>query len=59
MMQGSHRFVLEIRRIQYFSESTGAKLSLAMLDWEKAFDRIQHDKLLVALRRLGFDWLTD
>ena len=32
----------------------GAKLSTALLDWGKAFDNIQHDRLFVALERLGF-----
>ena len=44
-----------LRRIQDYSEIKGAKLSIAFLDWEKAFDKIQHDKLLVALGRLGFN----
>ena len=43
-----------IRRIQDYAESKAAKLSIALLDWEKAFDKIQHDKLLLALHRLGF-----
>ena len=30
------------------------KLSLALLDWEKAFDKTQHDKLTLALGRMGF-----
>jgi hypothetical protein len=42
-----------IRRIQDYSESTGNNLSLALLDWEKAFDKIEHDKLFIALKRLG------
>ena len=44
-----------IRRIQDFAEGKSTKLSLALLDWEKAFDRIQHDKLIISLERLGFD----
>merc|ERR1712023_395120 len=43
-----------IRRIQDFAEMKGARLSMALLDWEKAFDKIQHDKLFLALERLGF-----
>ena len=43
-----------IRRIQDYAESKAAKLSIALLDWEKVFDKIQHDKLLLALHRLGF-----
>ena len=53
-----------IRRVQDFAEMKGTKLSLALLDWEKAFDKIQHDKLLLALERMGFstryrDVITD
>ena len=31
-----------------------AKLNMALLDWEKAFDKVQHDKLYIAMERLGF-----
>ena len=44
-----------LRRIQDYSEIKGANLSIAFLDWEKAFDKIQHDKLIIALHRLGFN----
>ena len=43
-----------IRRLQDYAESKGARLSLALLDWEKAFDKVQHDKLIVALQKIGF-----
>ena len=43
-----------IRRLQDYAESKGARLSLALLDWEKAFDKVQHDKLIVALQKMGF-----
>ena len=42
-----------IRRIQDYAESKGAKLNMALLDWEKAFDKILHTKLILALKRLG------
>ena len=29
-------------------------MSLALLDWEKAFDKVQHDKLIFALEKMGF-----
>ena len=47
-MSTSHAIYI-IRRIQDFAESKSSKLSLALLDWEKAFDKIQHDKLILAL----------
>ena len=40
--------------VQDYAEMKGAQISLAFLDWEKAFDKIQHDKLYIALERLGF-----
>ena len=43
-----------IRRLQDYAEVKGTQLSLALLDWEKAFDKIQHDKLYQALKRMGF-----
>ena len=52
-MSTSHAIYI-IRRVQDFAESKSSKLSLALLDWEKAFDKIQHDKLILALERLGF-----
>ena len=44
-----------VRRIQEYAESTSSALSLALLDWEKAFDKVQHDKLILSLNRFGFD----
>ena len=43
-----------VRRLQDYAEIKGTRLSLALLDWEKAFDKIQHDKLNHALQRMGF-----
>ena len=44
-----------VRRVQEYAESTSSALSLALLDWEKAFDKVQHDKLILSLNRFGFD----
>ena len=43
-----------LQRIQDYSEIQGAHLSIALLDWEKAYEKIQHDKLILALHSLGF-----
>ena len=43
-----------IRRLQDYAEVKGTQLSLALLNWEKAFDKIQHDKLYEAMQRMGF-----
>ena len=48
----SHGFFLS-RRMQDIAEQQGSNLIITFLDWEKAFDKVQHDKLYVALRRLG------
>ena len=40
-----------IRRIQDFAEAKGTQLSLALLDGEKAFDKVQHDRLIFALKK--------
>ena len=40
--------IMIIPRLQDYAESKGARLSLALLDWETAFDKVQHDELIVA-----------
>ena len=42
-----------IRRLQDWSEQKGADLFLALVDWEKAFDKVQHCKLFDSMYRLG------
>ena len=37
-----------------FAESASSNLSFVMLDWEKGFDEVQHDMLIIALDRSGF-----
>lgn len=41
-----------IRRLQDYAEDHGEKLRMVFLDWEKAFDKILHSKLLLALEGL-------
>ena len=48
----SHAIFLT-RRAQDIAEQRGTNLVITFLDWEKAFDRIQHDRMAVALKRLG------
>lgn len=40
------------RPLQSFAEIIGKNLALVMLDWEKAFDKIDHGRLLESLARL-------
>eukprot|EP00969_Alexandrium_andersonii_P053007 2328685-Alexandrium_andersonii.AAC.1 len=42
-----------LRRLQDFSESGGAPLVIAFLDWEKAFDKVDQKKLVDAIARFG------
>ena len=42
-----------IRRIIDKGESTNTKTILTLLDWEKAFDKVTHGALAMALRRMG------
>ena len=44
-----------IRRIQDYAETTRGSLYMTLLDWEKAFDKVDHDALGMALERLGSD----
>ena len=46
----SHAIFL-IKRIQEFAESTGNPLYMTLLDWEKAFDKVDHRCLCKALER--------
>ena len=41
------------RRLLDLAESQKSNMSVILLDWEKAFDKIDHDRLLEALQRLG------
>ena len=40
-------------RIQDVAKQSGQPLYLALLDWEKGFDKIVHDKFVLALERIG------
>ena len=42
-----------LRRIQDYAEMKGAKMNMVFLDWEKAFDKVQHEKLFISLKRVG------
>ena len=44
-----------IRRLQDYAEKTGGPLYMTLLDWEKAFDKVDHDTLGYALDRMGID----
>ena len=42
-----------IRRILELGERKGKKFNLVVLDWEKAFDKVSHEGLFIALARLN------
>ena len=41
------------RRLMDLSEREGSNITLVLLDWEKAFDKIDHSSLMEALERLN------
>jgi hypothetical protein len=41
------------RRIQDFYETHGDKCFMLFLDWEKAFDKVDQQRMIQALRRLN------
>jgi hypothetical protein len=41
------------RRLQDIYEQKGTNMIITFLDWEKAFDKVQHCRLWIALHRLG------
>lgn len=42
-----------LRRIQDLAEAEGSPLSILFLDWEKAFDKVNHHKLYETLHNIG------
>ena len=48
----AHAFYLA-RRIQYLGEQSGENVVLVLLDWGKAFDKIDQRRMMEALRRLN------
>ena len=40
-----------VRRVQEYAERTWDKVTMVLLDWEKAFDKIYHRKLFEAMRK--------
>ena len=51
--RSTSRALFLTRRDQDIGEQQGSNLIITFLDWEKAFDKVQHEKLYIALRRLG------
>ena len=46
------RAIHVVRRIADFAEIGGSDINMLLLDWEKEFDRVCHQKLFESLRRL-------
>ena len=44
-----------IRRVIEYGESTNNQLHLLLLDWEKAFDKVDRKGLITAMERMGVD----
>ena len=41
-----------VRRIADYAEIGGTEINMLLLDWEKAIDRVYHEKLLESLTRI-------
>ena len=44
-----------VRRIAEYGEKTTNPLIMVLLDWEKAFDKVDREGLILAMDRLGVD----
>ena len=53
--RSTSRAIYVIRRLQDFAEMKGRDRYFCLLDWENAFDKIDHDALFSALERLDID----
>ena len=42
-----------LRRLQDYSAKTGQPIHVLFLDWKQAFDKVNHQSLIIALRKLG------
>ena len=42
-----------IRRLMDYIEAGQEKCAIVLLDWEKAFDKVNQKRLIVALKRFG------
>jgi hypothetical protein len=42
-----------IRRVQEYEEQDYGNCILVLLDWEKAFDKIEHEEMWIALDEIG------
>ena len=51
--RGTKHPLFILRRAMEWSDATSTPLHLLFLDWEQAFDSIDHNAMLVALRRFG------
>eukprot|EP00975_Prorocentrum_lima_P062975 12888665-Prorocentrum_lima.AAC.1 len=51
--RGTREALFSVRSAADIGESTKPPVSVILLDWEKAFDKIRHDRLLQSLERLA------
>ena len=42
-----------VRRIAEIVEESGAAMYMLLMDWEKAFDKVDQERLIFALERMG------
>ena len=51
--RGTTQAIFVARRVQEFAERAGLRAQFVFLDWEKAFDKIEHEWLMAALDSYG------
>ena len=51
--RGTTEDIALARRIADIGQATSEEVNMLMLDWEKAFDKINHGRLLEAIHRLN------
>ena len=48
-----HRTVSGDRRLAEYGEKTKSPLIMVLLDWEKAFDKVDREGMFAAMERMG------
>ena len=51
--RGTSHAIFLAHRLQDLAEKSGNNIAIVMLDWEKAFDKMDHGRLLEALTCIG------
>ena len=52
-IRGTEHPLFILRRLQDYSLRTGTQFHCLFIDWKQAFDKVDHQSMLTAIRRLG------